>query len=126
MGDVSINADENRCDGVYHRGSVLGENSVRDVQSIHQPGRLPQLTHAQTRNTRYLQMTSLWISLLLLGFGILSMAEAASEPLAEVDGIAITSEEVEKPLASQLSKLAFARIIDDELARDIAAQSGGR
>jgi hypothetical protein len=71
-------------------------------------------------------MTSFWISLLLLGFGIMSMAEAASEPLAEVDGIAITSEEVEKPLASQLSKLAFARIIDDELARDIAAQSGGR
>jgi len=50
-------------------------------------------------------MTSFWISLLLLGFGITSMAEAASEPLAEVDDIAITSEEVEKPLASQLSKL---------------------
>ena len=50
-------------------------------------------------------MTSFWISLLLLGFGITSMAEAASESLAEVDGIAITSEEVEKPLASQLSKL---------------------
>jgi len=50
-------------------------------------------------------MTSFWISLLLLGFGITSMAEAASQPLAEVDDIAITSEEVEKPLASQLSKL---------------------
>ena len=50
-------------------------------------------------------MTSFWISLLLLGFGITSMAEATSEPLAEVDGVAITSEEVEKPLASQLSKL---------------------
>ena len=50
-------------------------------------------------------MANFWISLLLLGFGITSMAEAASAPLAEVDGIAITSEEVEKPLASQLSKL---------------------
>jgi protein-disulfide isomerase len=30
---------------------------------------------------------------------------AASEPLAEVDGVAITTEEVEKPLAPQVSKL---------------------
>lgn len=50
-------------------------------------------------------MKSIWVSLLLLGFGITSMAEAASEPLAVVDGVAITAEEVEKPLASQLSKL---------------------
>ena len=50
-------------------------------------------------------MTSFWIALLLLGFGITSMAEAASEPLAEVDGVAISSEEVEKPLASQVNKL---------------------
>jgi protein-disulfide isomerase len=50
-------------------------------------------------------MTSFWISLLLLGFGIMSMAQAAGESLAEVDGIAITWEEVEKSLASQLSKL---------------------
>jgi len=33
------------------------------------------------------------------------MAKAAGEVIAEVDGIAIMSEEVEKPLASQLSKL---------------------
>src|SRR5512145_982658 len=50
-------------------------------------------------------MKSFWISLLLLGFGITSTAEAANEPLAEVDGIAITAEEVEKPLVPQLSKL---------------------
>ena len=41
----------------------------------------------------------------MLGFGIMSMAEAASAPLAVVDGVAITADEVEKPLASQLSKL---------------------
>jgi hypothetical protein len=35
----------------------------------------------------------------------LAMATAASDPLAEVDGVAITSEEVEKTLAPQLSKL---------------------
>ena len=50
-------------------------------------------------------MKTLWVSLLLLGLGMSSAAQAASEPLAEVDGVAITSEEVEKPLASQLSKL---------------------
>lgn len=50
-------------------------------------------------------MLTLWISLLLLGLGISSVAEAASEPLAEVDGVAITADEVEKPLASQLSKV---------------------
>jgi protein-disulfide isomerase len=50
-------------------------------------------------------MTTLWIALLLLGLGIPSMARSASAPLAEVDGVAITSEEVEKPLAPQLSKL---------------------
>lgn len=49
-------------------------------------------------------MTAFWI-LLLLGLGITSMAGAASAPLAEVDGVAITADEVEKPLASQLSKL---------------------
>lgn len=34
-----------------------------------------------------------------------AMATAASDPLAEVDVVAITSEEVEKTLAPQLSKL---------------------
>jgi protein-disulfide isomerase len=41
----------------------------------------------------------------LLGLGISFPALAASEPLAEVDGVAITTEEVEKPLAPQVSKL---------------------
>jgi len=50
-------------------------------------------------------MRTFWIPLLLLGLGISLPALAASEPLAEVDGVAITSEEVEKPLAPQLSKL---------------------
>jgi hypothetical protein len=50
-------------------------------------------------------MTAFWISLLVLGLGITSIAGAASAPLAEVDGVAITADEVEKPLASQLSKL---------------------
>lgn len=48
---------------------------------------------------------ALWILLLLFGLGISSVADAASAPLAEVDGVAITADEVEKPLASQLSKL---------------------
>jgi protein-disulfide isomerase len=50
-------------------------------------------------------MKAFWISLLVLGLGITSIAGAASAPLAEVDGVAITADEVEKPLASQLSKL---------------------
>jgi len=50
-------------------------------------------------------MTALWILLLLAGLGFPFATHAADEPLAEVDGVAITSEEVEKPLASQLSKL---------------------
>ncbi len=50
-------------------------------------------------------MMALWILLLLFGLGISSVADAASAPLAEVDGVAITADEVEKPLASQLSKL---------------------
>src|SRR5262245_11626094 len=48
--------------------------------------------------------TMLW-TLILIALGISSMAGAASAPLAEVDGIAITAEEVEKPLVPQLSKL---------------------
>jgi protein-disulfide isomerase len=50
-------------------------------------------------------MTVLWILLLLVGLGVPFTARAADEPLAEVDGAAITSEEIEKTIASQLSKL---------------------
>ena len=50
-------------------------------------------------------MTVLWILLLLAGLGVPFTAHAADEPLAVVDGVAITSEEVEKPIAPQLSKL---------------------
>ena len=42
--------------------------------------------------------------LILLGIGFPSIAHAA-DPLAEVDGVSITAEAVEKPLAGQLSKL---------------------
>lgn len=48
---------------------------------------------------------ALWILLLLTGLGLAPKAQTASEIFAEVDGVAITVEEVEKPLASQLSKL---------------------
>src|SRR6266542_3113659 len=50
-------------------------------------------------------MMAFWISLLLLGLGVPLPADAADDLLAEVDGVVITSEEVEKPLASQLTKL---------------------
>ncbi|HEV8342015.1 MAG TPA: thioredoxin domain-containing protein [Candidatus Binatia bacterium] len=50
-------------------------------------------------------MTTLWILLSLLGLGLPAAAQAAGDALAEVDGVAITSEEVEKSLAGQLSKL---------------------
>ena len=50
-------------------------------------------------------MIALGILLLLTGLSFAPKAQAASEILAEVDGVAITAEEVEKPLASQLSKL---------------------
>jgi hypothetical protein len=50
-------------------------------------------------------MMALWILLLLIGLGFPSKAHAADEPLAVVDGVAITSDEVEKSLAGQLSKL---------------------
>lgn len=43
--------------------------------------------------------------LLLLALAFPLPAHAAADVLAEVDGVAITSEEVEKPLAAQLSKL---------------------
>ena len=50
-------------------------------------------------------MIALWMLLLLTGLSFAPKAQAASEILAEVDGVAIAAEEVEKPLASQLSKL---------------------
>jgi protein-disulfide isomerase len=50
-------------------------------------------------------MMALWISFLLLGLGVPLPADAADDILAEVDGVVITSGEVEKPLASQLTKL---------------------
>jgi protein-disulfide isomerase len=50
-------------------------------------------------------MTVLWSLLVLVGLGFPSTAAATGEPLAEVDGVAITSEEVEKGLAAQLTKL---------------------
>src|ERR1043166_5572518 len=50
-------------------------------------------------------MIIVWFLLFLLAFGFPANAFAAGDTLAEVDGVAIASEEVEKPLASQLSKL---------------------
>ena len=50
-------------------------------------------------------MIAFWTLFVLLAFGFPITLHAAGEPLAEVDGVAITSEEVEKTLASQLSKL---------------------
>ena len=50
-------------------------------------------------------MRSLWILFLLVGFSWPAAAQAAVDALAEVDGVVITSEEVEKSLAGQLSKL---------------------
>src|SRR5947208_5849055 len=50
-------------------------------------------------------MNTLWTVIFLLALASLLPAHAAGEPLAEVDGVAITSEEVEKSLAAQLSKL---------------------
>ena len=50
-------------------------------------------------------MMAFWFSLLLLGLGLPAAAQAARDALAEVDGVAISAEEVEKSLAGQLSKL---------------------
>src|SRR5919106_6293674 len=50
-------------------------------------------------------MTVLWTLLSLLSLGFPVALGAADEPLAQVDGVTITAEDVEKPLASQLSKL---------------------
>jgi protein-disulfide isomerase len=50
-------------------------------------------------------MIAFWTLLLLLALGFPVTLYAAGDTLAEVDGVVITSEEVEKPLATQLSKL---------------------
>jgi protein-disulfide isomerase len=56
---------------------------------------------------RFCSPTIIWALTLLmaLGLAIASQTPAKGEPLAEVDGEAITAEEVEKALAAQLSKL---------------------
>jgi hypothetical protein len=48
----------------------------------------------------------LFLSLLpvALYFSLFSVVEVAGEPLAEVDGVAISSEEVEKALGAQFTK----------------------
>ena len=50
-------------------------------------------------------MIALWISFSVLSLAFYPEARAAGDTLAEVDGITITSEEIDKPLASQLGKL---------------------
>jgi len=50
-------------------------------------------------------MTVFWTLFSLLALGFPVTLYAAGDTLAEVDGVAITSEEVEKTIASQLSKL---------------------
>ena len=50
-------------------------------------------------------MTALCTLLVVLALSFPITLHAAGDTLAEVDGVGITSEEVEKPLASQLSKL---------------------
>ena len=61
--------------------------------------------NARKRNNGFSFLLVLWIFLLIFGVGFVPQVHAASEILAEVDGVAITSEEVEKPLVSQLSKV---------------------
>jgi hypothetical protein len=50
-------------------------------------------------------MTLLWTLLLLVALGLPVAAHAAHEALAEVDGVAITAEEVDWALGAQLTKL---------------------
>jgi protein-disulfide isomerase len=50
-------------------------------------------------------MVALWMLLLVLALSQPEPLHAAGDTLAEVDGVAITSEEVEKALAPQLTKL---------------------
>ena len=78
-------------------------------------------------------MTTLWTLTLLLVLSLPVAAQAASEPLAEVDGKAITTEEVEKDLGAPLAKLqeqiynmkrqkVEALINERLLAREVAQQ----
>ncbi|MBI4200103.1 MAG: thioredoxin domain-containing protein [Chloroflexi bacterium] len=48
---------------------------------------------------------TLWALMLLIALAVPAIARAAGEALAEVDGVLITSEEVEKALATQLTQL---------------------
>ena len=50
-------------------------------------------------------MMIFWILVFLLGSSFAAIADAADAALAVVDGVAITAEEVQKPIAGQLSKL---------------------
>jgi len=50
-------------------------------------------------------MMIFWLLLFLLGSSFPTAAHAASDALAEVDGVTITSEEVEKSLAGQLAQV---------------------
>jgi protein-disulfide isomerase len=56
---------------------------------------------------RFYSPTILWTLVLLvaLGIAVTGQTPAKAEPLAELDGEAITSEEIEKAIAAQLSKL---------------------
>jgi len=77
-------------------------------------------------------MTVFWTLLLLAGLGFPFTAHAADAPLAVVDGVAIGSEEVEKSLAGQLSKLEeqiynlkrqkLDALINEKLARAAASR----
>jgi protein-disulfide isomerase len=79
-----------------------------------------------------LSMIGLSTLLLLVLLGFPAGTQAADDTLAEVDGVAITSEEVEKSLASQLSKLEeqiynlkrqkLEALIDDKLLEKEAAK----
>src|SRR5688572_11759977 len=48
---------------------------------------------------------SIFLLFWLAVFSLAALVAARADPLAEVDGVVITSEEVEKALAGQLSKL---------------------
>ncbi len=77
---------------------------------------------------------SVSISVLFAACFLVSAATVKGEPLAEVDGVFITSEEVEKSLASQLSKLEeqiynlkrqrVNALIDEKLLEKEAAKRG--
>ena len=77
-------------------------------------------------------MMALWILFLAFVIGFPAAVQAAGEVLAEVDGVAIMSEEVEKPLGPQLSKLEeqiynlkrrkIDALINEKLARAAASR----